>query len=176
MLRNTLLAVAVALADDAASADAVFSVANTFKDPQMTVGAETSTIEFFADVHDNQATAVGADVEIANCVNFCEIDVAGDISTLTMTVSDTVQPANNPMLADRFDCYYFTFTGGSPAAADIEADAPTAAIAVGATVAVTTTGRVVVAFGEGVEFTPSNKMIINLQQINKLAPKNGPAP
>lgn len=163
MLRNTLLAATVALTAGAASADTMFTVANTFQDPQMTGGTEISTIAFSADVYANQAATVGADVEIANFVNFYEIDVADDLSTLTMTVSDTAQPANSPMPADRFDRYYFTFAGSGPAEAAIDADASTAAIANGATVTVTSTGRIVVAFGEGADFTPGNKVVINLQ-------------
>ena len=131
----------------------------------MTGEAEISTIAFSADVYANQAAKVGADVEIANFVNLYEIGVADDMSTLTMTmtVSDTAQPANNPMPADRFDRYYFTFTCAGPAEAAIDADASTAVISDGATVTVTTTGRVVVAFGEGADFTPGNKVVINLQ-------------
>jgi hypothetical protein len=162
MFRTSILAAAVALTAGAASAETMFTVANTFQDPAMTGGAEISTIAFSADVYANQAATVGADVEIANFVNFYEIDVADDMSTLTMTVSETAQPANNPMPADRFDRYYFTFTGAGPAEATIDADASTAAVANGATATVTTTGRIVVAFGEGADFTPGNKVVINL--------------
>lgn len=162
MLRNSILAATLALTAGAASADTIFTVANTFQDPTMTGGAEISTIAFSAEVYANQAATVGANVEIANFVNFYEIDVAKDMSTLTMTVSDTARPANNPMPADRFDRYYFTFTGAGPAAATIDADASTAAIAGGASVTVTTTGRLVVAFGEGADFTAGNKVVINL--------------
>lgn len=162
MLRHSILAATLALTAGAASADTMFTVANTFQDPKMTGDTEISTIGFSADVYANQAATVGADVEIANFVNFYEIDVADDMSTLTMTVSDTAQPANNPMPANRFDRYYFTFTGAGPAAATIDADASTAAIAGGASVTVTTTGRLVVAFGEGADFTPGNKVVINL--------------
>lgn len=103
MFRNTLLVAAVTFAASAASADTMFTVANTFEDPTMTGGAEISTIAFSADVYANRAATVGPDVEIANFVNFYEIDVAEDMSSLTMTVSDTAEPANNPMPADRFD-------------------------------------------------------------------------
>ncbi len=163
MFRKSLLAAVLALTAGAASADTMFTVANTFQDPQVTGGAEISTIAFSAEVYANQAATVGADVEIANFVNFYEIDVAEDMTTLTMTVSDTAKPFNNPMPADRFDRYYFTFTGAGPATATIDADASTAAIADGATVTVTTTGRVVVAFSEGADFTPGNKVVINLE-------------
>ena len=162
MFRKPILAAAVAITASAATAGTMFTVANTFEDPQMTGGAEISTIAFSADVYANQAATVGADVEIANFVNFYVIDVAEDMSTLTMTVSDTAQPANNPMPAERFDRYYFTFTGAGPASAAIDADKSTAAIADGATVTVTTTGRIVVAFGEGADFTPGNTLVVNL--------------
>lgn len=162
MLKKALLAAALTLTASVAMSDTMFTVANTFEDPAMTGGAEISTIAFSADVYANQAATVGADVEIANFVGFYEIDVAEDMSSLTMTVSDTAQPANNPMPAERFDRYYFTFTGAGPAAAEIDGDASTAAIAQGATVTVTTTGRIVVAFGEGADFTPGNKVVINL--------------
>ncbi|UWP98660.1 hypothetical protein [Aliiroseovarius crassostreae] len=163
MFHKSILAAAVALTAGAASADTMFTVANTFQDPQMTGGNEISTIAFSADVYANQAATVSAGVEIPNFVNFYEIDVAEDMSILTMTVSETAKPANNPMPADRFDRYYYTFTGAGPASASIDADASTAAIAEGATVTVTTTGRLVVAFGEGADFTPGNKVVINLQ-------------
>ena len=163
MIPKTLLAAAVVLTAGAASADTMFTVANTFQDPKMTGGNEVSTIAFSADVYANQAAMVSANVEIPNFVNFYEIDVAEDMSTLTMTVSETAKPANNPMPAERFDRYYYTFTGGGPVSASIDADASTAAIADGATVSVTTTGRVVVAFGEGADFTPGNKVVIDLQ-------------
>ena len=80
----------------------------------MTGGAEISTIAFSADVYANQAATVSDDVEIENFVNFYEIDVAADMSSLTMTVTDTAQPVNNPMPAGRFDRYYFTFTARGP--------------------------------------------------------------
>ncbi|WP_432449227.1 hypothetical protein [Aliiroseovarius marinus] len=163
MFHKSILAAAVALTAGAASADTMFTVANTFQDPQMNGGNEISTIAFSADVYANQAATVSADIEIPNFVNFYEIDVAEDMSTLTMTVSETAKPANNPMPAERFDRYYYTFTGAGPASASINADASTAAIADGATVAVTTTGRLVVAFGEGADFTPGNKVVVNLQ-------------
>ena len=162
MFKKALLATALTLTASVALSDTMFTVANTFQDPTMTGGAEISTIAFSADVYANQAATVGADVEIANFVNFYAIDVSEDMSTLTMTVSDTAQPAANPMPAERFDRYYFTFTGAGPAAAEIDGDASTAAIADGATVTLTTTGRLVVAFGEGADFTPGNKVVINL--------------
>ena len=162
MFKKALLATALTLTASVAMSDTMFTVANTFQDPQMTGGAEISTIAFSADVYANQAATVGADVEIANFVNFYAIDVAEDMSTLTMTVSDTAQPAANPMPAERFDRYYFTFTGAGPTAAEIDGDASTAAISDGATVTLTTTGRLVVAFGEGADFTPGNKVVINL--------------
>lgn len=163
MFHKTLLASALVVFAGAASADTMFTVANTFEDPQMTGGNEISTIAFSADVYANQVATVSDDVEIANFVNFYKIDVSADMSSLTMTVSDTAKPANNPMPADRFDRYYFTFTGAGPAEASIDADASTAAIAQGATVAMTTTGRLVVAFGEGADFTPGNALIVNLK-------------
>lgn len=163
MLHKIILATALTLAASAAMADTVFTVANTFEDSQMTGGGEISTIAFSADVYANQAATVSDKVEIANFVNFYEIDVAADMSTLTMTVSDTAQPANNPMPADRFDRYYFTFTGAGPAAANIDTKASTAAIAQGASVTVTTTGRLVVAFGEGADFTAGNTLVVSLK-------------
>ena len=162
MFKKALLATALTLTASVALSDTMFTVANTFQDPTMTGGAEISTIAFSADVYANQAATVGADVEIANFVNFYAIDVSEDMSTLTMTVSDTAQPAANPMPAERFDRYYFTFTGAGPATAEIDGDASTAAISDGATVTLTTTGRLVVAFGEGADFTPGNKVVINL--------------
>ena len=139
MFKKALLATALTLTASVALSDTMFTVANTFQDPTMTGGAEISTIAFSADVYANQAATVGADVEIANFVNFYAIDVSEDMSTLTMTVSDTAQPAANPMPAERFDRYYFTFTGAGPAEAAIDADASTAAIADGAAVTVTST-------------------------------------
>lgn len=162
MFYKTLLATALTFAASAAMADTMFTVVNTFEDPTMTGGNEISTIAFSADVYANQAATVSDGVEIANFVNFNEIDVAADMSTLTMTVSDTAEPANNPMPAGRFDRYYFTFTGAGPASAEIDSHASTGAIADGATATMITTGRIVVAFGEGADFTPGNKVVINL--------------
>lgn len=163
MFHKSLLASAFVLVAGAASADTVFTVANTFEDPKLTGGSEISTISFSAEVYANQVATVSADVEIANFVNFYKIDVAEDMSTLTMTVSDTAKPFNNPMPADRFDRYYYTFTGAGPAAAEIDASASTAAIAQGATVTMTTTGRLVVAFGEGADFTAGNALVVSLK-------------
>ena len=163
MFRKVLIASTLALVAGAAQADTMFTVANTFEDPKMTGGNEISTIAFSADVYANQAATVSGDVEIANFVNFYEIDVAADMSSLTMTVSDTAQPANNPMPAERFDRYYYTFTGAGPASAEIDVSASTGAIAQGATATVTTTGRLVVAFGEGADFTPGNTLVVNLK-------------
>ncbi len=163
MFRTSILATALALTSGAAVADTLFTVANTFEDPKMTGGKEISTIAFSPEIYANQAAKIGAVVEIANFVNFYEIDVAADQSSLTMTVSDTANPANNPMPAKRFDRYYYTFTGAGPASAEIDADASTTAIAQGATVSVTTTGRIVIAFGEGADFTPGNKLVVSLK-------------
>jgi hypothetical protein len=163
MFKTSLIALAITLTAGVATADTMFTVANTFEDPKMTGGQEISTIAFSPDVYANQAATVGAGVEIANFVNFYEIDIAEDMSSLTMTVSDTAKPANNPMPANRFDRYYYTFTGAGPASAEIDSTASTAAIANGATVSVTSTGRIVVAFGEGADFTPGNKVVINLK-------------
>ena len=129
----------------------------------MTKGVEVSTIAFSADVYANQAATVSSDVEITNFANFYKIDISEDMSTLTMTVSDTAKPATNPMPADRFDRYYYTFTGAGPVSAKIDASTSTVAIANGATATVTTTGRLVVAFGEGADFTPGNKLVVTLK-------------
>lgn len=163
MFRKVMIASTFALMAGVASADTTFTVANTFEDPKMTGGNEISTIAFSAEVYANQAATVGGGVEIASFVNFYEIDLAEDMSSLTMTVSDTAKPANNPMPADRFDRYYYTFTGAGPASAEIDAGSSTSAIAKGASATVTTTGRLVVAFGEGADFTPGNKLVVNLK-------------
>ncbi|MGR3659781.1 MAG: hypothetical protein ACU0CA_01160 [Paracoccaceae bacterium] len=163
MLRKTLLASALVLIAGVASADTIFTVANTFEDPKLTGGAEISTIAFDAGVYANQAATVSDGVEIANFVGFYKIDVAADMSTLTMTVSDTAKPFNNPMPADRFDRYHFTFTGAGPTEATIDADASTAVIAQGASVAITTTGRLVITYSEGVDFTAGNTLVVKLK-------------
>ena len=68
-----------------------------------------------------------------------------------MTVTDTAKPANNPMPASCYDRYYLIFSGASPTAASVDIDASTAAIAQGASIEVTTTGRILVTFGEGAD-------------------------
>jgi hypothetical protein len=163
MFKQILLATALTVVASASFADTTFTVANTFEDPTMTGGKEISTIAFSADVYANQAATVSSDVEIANFVSFYQIDVSEDMSSLTMTVTDTAKPANNPMPENRFDRYYYTFTGAGPASAEIDANTSTDAISKGATATVTTTGRLVVVFGEGADFTPGNKLVVNLK-------------
>ena len=163
MFRNTLMASALVLIAGVASADTVFTVANTFEDPELTGGAEISTVAFDAGVYANQAATISDGVEIENFVGFYTIDVAADMSTLTMTVSDTAQPFNNPMPAGRFDRYYFTFTGATPTEATVDTDASTAAIAQGASVEMITTGRIVISFSEGADFTAGNTLVVNLK-------------
>lgn len=165
MFRKTLMASALILASaaSAASADTMFTVANTFEDPKITGGVETSIATLSHGKKINEAATVSDDVEIANFINYYKIDVAADMSSLTMTLTDTATPSNNPITAKRFDRYYFTFTGAGPAEATIDVNASTASLAQGATVTVITAGRLVVAFGEGADYTPGNKLVVNFK-------------
>lgn len=162
MYRSTIIAVGFFLIAGAASAETMFTLANTFQDPKLTGGQEISTTSFDANVYGNESATVRDGVELPNFVNFYSIDVSVDMSTLTMTVSDSAKPFNNPMPADRFDRYYFTFTGAAPTTATIDFDGSTAAIANGAKVGVISTGRLVVEFSEGADFTSGNKVVVKL--------------
>lgn len=163
MFRSILIAAGMVVVAGSASAETMFTVANTFQDPKVTGSKEISTVAFSADVYANKAAKVSKAVEVPNFVNFYEIDVAYDMSALTMTVSKTAKPFNNPMPADRFDRYYYTFSGAGPATASINMEASTPAIAKGASVEVMTAGRIVVVFGEGADFTHGNKLVVNLK-------------
>ena len=92
----------MALTAGAASADTVFTVANTFQDPQMTGGNEISTIAFNADVYANQAANVSTAIELPNFVNFYEIDVAYDRQK---TNHDQVKEAVEAQLAPLKEAY-----------------------------------------------------------------------
>jgi hypothetical protein len=157
------LVTALTLCISTAIADTTFTIANTFEDSKMTGGNEISTIAFSAEVYANQAAVVSENIEIENFVNFYEVDVAADMSSLTMTVSDTAKPANNPMPAGRYDRYYYTFSGAGPTEAAIDKDVSTTAIAQGATVTVETTGRLVVSFAQGADFKPGNKLVVMMK-------------
>ncbi len=163
MKKISILLLAFILPVGSVFADTSFTLANTFEDPKMTGGKEISTIKFNPEVYANHASRVSDEVEIPNFVNFYKVDVAVDMSSLTMTVSDTAKPLNNPMPAKRFDRYYYTFTGAGPAEASIDNERSTAALAKGASVEVLTTGRLLVTFAEGADFTHGNKLVLKLK-------------
>ncbi len=163
MLRTLFASTVFALLATTSGAETTFTVANTFQDSKLTENAEISTTAFDAEIYANRVANVGAGVELPDFVNFYSIDVSEDLATLTMTVSELAQPFNNPMPAGRFDRYYFTFTGAVPTAASIDAEASNPELAQGASVAVTTAGRLVVEFAEGADFTAGNKLVVTLQ-------------
>mgnify|MGYP007079534971 CR=1 FL=1 len=163
MKKISTLLLTLAIPFSTAFADTSFTVANTFEDPKMTGGKEISTIAFSPEVYANHAARVTDQVELPNFVNFYSIDVAADMSSLTMTVSPTAKPASNPMPDKRFDRYYYTFTGAGPAEASVNSDSSTAALAQGASVAVLSTGRLLVTFAKCADFTHGNKLVIKLK-------------
>ena len=161
MFRTLLGFTALAFTTGFASAQ-TFVVANTFEDPQMTGGVELSTVAFKPEVFANQAAEVSADVELPNFIGFYTIDVAEDLSQLTMTVSDTASPAQTPMPVGRIDRYYYQFAGVAPNAASLNMEASTPAIAGGVSVSVPGTGRLIVEIGETAAIESGNTIVIDL--------------
>lgn len=145
-----------------ALAETSFTVSNTFQDTAMTGGQEVPTVKFDPTIFADKTATVGGEVELPNFIGFYSIDFAADLSTLKMTVTDTAKPTNNPIPANRFDRYYFTFTGTAPAKASIDAEASTPTLAGGASVAVVD-GKLVVTFGQSADITPGNSLMIKLK-------------
>lgn len=156
----TLTAIALTFASGAAFADS-FTVSNTFQDAGMTEGQEVPTTMFDAEVFADQSAEIGDGVELENFIGFYSIDFAADMSSLTMTVTETAMPSDNPLPADRFDRYYFSFDGAAPTGATIDSGASTPALAGGAAASVAD-GVLVVEFGESTDVTPGNTLVISL--------------
>lgn len=161
-MKSVCIATLFALLSSPVLAETSFVVSNTFQDSGMTGGQEVPTVNFDAAVFADQTATIGDAVELQNFIGFYSIDFAADLSSLTMTVTDTAKPTNNPIPADRFDRYYFTFTGAALTGASIDGAASTAALAGGASVAVVE-GKLVVTFGETADITPGNTLIISLK-------------
>lgn len=162
MIKILKIASSLLLMTTAASYADNFTVSNTFQDPKMTRGKELPTVELNAEVFADQSAEIGDGVELESYVGFYDIDFSSDRTKLTMIVSETARPSNNPLPEERYDRYYYTFDGDGPAAAAIDNAASTEALGLYSAVDIVD-GKLVVEFGEGADITPGNTLVVNLQ-------------